>query len=238
MCTTACLKENRNILYHIWSQYNFLTCFQAFLLSSIDRSILHTWNNTSINLPKQLTVQPLRNCLYSFKNALLPYNFETFHKLKVNKSCFNLYRWLMVIKGSKGLHQHKNWTSHAVFQRLSSWNSNLQNECAYHTYCNNWISFSLKPLSWNFNVKYLTPTFALQLTSVLQLTSASESLLFLVIFRKQYVIITSIRKYREILSHIITVSSVLLYTDNLKILLICLMFTFHSGLNTVILAFC
>lgn len=87
-------------------------------------------------------------------------------------------------------------------------------------------------------MKYLTPTFALQLTSVLQLTSASESLLFLVIFRKQYVIITSIKKYREILSNIITVSSVLLYTDNLKILLICLMFTFHSGLNTVILAFC
>lgn len=67
------------------------------------------------------------------------------------------------------------------------------------------------PLCWNFNVKYLTPAFALQLTCVLQLTSDSESLLFLVIFNKHGVI-TSIRKHREILSHILNVSSVFLYT--------------------------
>lgn len=49
---------------------------------------------------------------------------------------------------------------------------------------------------------------------------------------------SSFRKHKEILSHIITVSSVFLHTDSLKVLLICLVFTFQASLNTVILAFC
>lgn len=51
-------------------------------------------------------VQPLRNHLDSLENTLLPYNFGTFHELKVNKSSFNLYRQLMAVKGSKGLPEH------------------------------------------------------------------------------------------------------------------------------------
>lgn len=221
--------ETQDITYDLIK--TILIYFHATSLSSAAHFMLDIWSNTNIHPLKQLTCFSYQEIIWiALETPFTTHNFGVFHDLKVSESCSNLYRWLMVIKGSKGLPVHRNCTAHAVFQRPSSWNSNLQNECPYHAYCDNWICFYFKPLCWNFSVKHLTPTSALQLTSGLQLISASESLLFVAIFSKHYVIITRIRKH----SHIITVSSVFLCTDSLKVLFIFLTFCSHSDLNTEI----